>query len=52
MKRLYRQMRAIRRYAKAMHLTLDQAAQRWVDKQCAYRWAEYYHNHEEHNHEG
>lgn len=46
-RRLIIQIRAIRCYAHALHLTLDQAAQRWVDTGCACRWAIYYELHEE-----
>ncbi len=38
--RVYRQQRAIRKYAKALNLNLEQACWRWVSKGCAAKWAE------------
>ena len=33
------QLRCIRRYAHALRLDIDRAAQRWVDTGCAAKWA-------------
>lgn len=38
--RMHRQIRAIRRYAKAVGLSLEAAAMRWVERGHAARWAE------------
>lgn len=38
-KRMARQIRAIRKYAKHLSLSLDDAAMRWVITGCAQKWA-------------
>jgi len=38
-RKLIIQLRCIRRYAHALHLDIDRAAQRWVDTGCAAKWA-------------
>lgn len=40
--RLHKQIRAIRNYAKAMHLDLDTAAKQWCEVGLAERWADRY----------
>jgi hypothetical protein len=40
--RLHKQIRAIRNYAKAMHLDLDTAAKQWCEVGLAERWADGY----------
>lgn len=36
----HKQCRCIRRYAKALHVSVDDAGMRWVSTGCAQRWAE------------
>lgn len=40
--KVWRQIRTVKKYAKAIHCSLDVALQRWVDTGCAQRWAERY----------
>lgn len=42
-----RQIRAIRNYAKSLHLDIEEAALRWCINGCAARWREYEQEHEQ-----
>jgi len=41
-RKLNRQIRCVRVYAKALHLDIDAAYHRWIDTDCAERWANDY----------